>query len=53
MQAWQYRLPGSIVPNNEGERLVELDDMCVVWAEAPDALDEHLQMQTCTLHWTA
>ena len=33
-----YRLAGTVVPDNERERLVELDNMGVVRAEAPDAL---------------
>lgn len=37
-----YRFPGPVVPDNERERLVEFDDMRIVWTEAPDALDEHL-----------
>ena len=37
-----HRLARSILAHDEGERLVELDDMRVVWAEAPDALDQEL-----------
>mmetsp|Transcript_36913 Transcript_36913/g.116092 ORF Transcript_36913/g.116092 Transcript_36913/m.116092 type:complete len:241 (+) Transcript_36913:1030-1752(+) len=36
------RLPGPVLADDEGQRLVELDHVCVARAEAPDALDEHL-----------
>ena len=37
-----YGFAGTIVPNDECEWLVELDNMGVVRTEAPDALYEHL-----------
>ena len=37
-----YGFAGTIVPDNERERLVELDNVGVVRTEAPDALYQHL-----------
>ena len=37
-----HRLAGAILPHNEREGLIELDDVLIVGAEAPDALDEQL-----------
>ena len=42
VQSGSYSLAGAIVPHDQGERPVELDDPLVVRAEAPDALDQHL-----------
>lgn len=41
-----HRLSSSIVPYYERERLVKLDNVLVVWAERPDAFDQHLQQCT-------
>ena len=37
-----HRLPGSVTSDDEGERLGKHDGVVVLWAEASDALDEHL-----------
>ena len=43
MQAESYRFAGSIVPDNECQGLVKFNDVSIFRAEAPNALDEHLQ----------
>ena len=37
-----YGFAGTIVPDDERERLVELDDVGIVRTEAPNALYQHL-----------
>ena len=37
-----YGFAGTIVPDDERERLVELDDVSIVRTEAPNALYQHL-----------
>ncbi len=37
-----HRLASAILPDDERERAVELDDMLVVWAEAANALHQQL-----------